>query len=326
MLNMYITQQDMTVCVDDGKFRFKSDNEDRTVPSELVSSFTVYGNAQFSSGAIRHCLSNGIPVCFLSSFGKVYGSLAPAEPVYSERVIRQVHFRDDEKKTLEFCKKIIFAKIRNQRTVLDRYLKGKNETSERLKLYSEKIWQCDSTAAIMGFEGSAARLYFESLGKAIHPDFAFSTRTRRPPKDPFNALISFGYTRLSFEIESRLVAYGLNTGIGFLHRERGNKPALVCDLMEEWRAPVVDSVALSLIQGNEVKAADFYKADNGGIYLGKEIIKKFSAKYEQKMASSLSYIIGEDITYRECIGRQIRSIAHCIDRVDVSDYNPIRIR
>lgn len=326
MLNMYITQQDMKVCIDDGKFRFKADKEERTIPSELIDSFTIYGNVQFSSGALRHCLSKGIPVCFLSSFGKVYGSLAPAEASYSERIIKQVHFSEDEARTLEFSKRIISAKIRNQRTVLDRYSKGKNEVSDRLKLYSEKIWQCDSVAEIMGFEGSAARLYFEALGKIVRPDFAFSTRTRRPPKDPFNALISFGYTRLSYEIESRLVAYGLNTGIGFMHKERGNTPALVCDLMEEWRAPVVDSIALSLIQGNEVKAGDFYKTDNGGIYLGKEIIKKFSAKYEQKMASPLSYIIGEDITYRECIGRQISLIAHCIDKGDASDYSPIRIR
>lgn len=65
MLNMYITQQDMKVYIDDGKFRFKADKEERTIPSELIDSFTIYGNVQFSSGALRHCLSKGIPVCFL---------------------------------------------------------------------------------------------------------------------------------------------------------------------------------------------------------------------------------------------------------------------
>lgn len=109
----------------------------------------------------------------------------------------------------------------------------------------------------MGCEGNAAKNYFAALPKLVQPEFRFSGRTKQPPKDAFNSMLSLGYTMLLYEIYSEIENRGLTPYIGFLHSDRDGHPALASDLMEEWRSVIVDSAVLSLVQGGEIHISQF---------------------------------------------------------------------
>lgn len=127
-----------------------------------------------------------------------------------------------------------------------------------MKILKDKISENLTLKEIMGYEGNAAREYFCGLSKIIKPEFSFKGRNRMPPKDPFNSLISLGYTLLLHEAYGEIENKGLSPYCGYLHSDHERHPTLASDLMEEWRAVIVDSVVLSLIQGNEISPDDFY--------------------------------------------------------------------
>lgn len=175
----------------------------------------------------------------------------------------------------------------------------------------------------------AAREYFFVLGKIIKPDFKFYGRNRRPPKDPFNSLLSFGYTLLMYEILSKVQTAGLNAYCGILHADRDNSPALASDLMEEWRPVLVDSTVMSMIQGNEISIDDFETDENHeGVYINNIALKKFIKKFEKKMCKKVKYLGYSDDSYsfREALNIQVQKISECIKKDRPELYLPIIIK
>lgn len=182
---------------------------------------------------------------------------------------------------------------------------------------------------IMGYEGNAARIYFEVLSNVIRPEFKFYGRNRRPPKDPFNSLISLGYTLLLYEIVSKLQIQGLNPYLGFLHKPRDGSPSLASDMMEEWRAVIVDSVVMSMIQGNEISFDDFdCDDDNVGVYIHNDAMKKFIDKFEKKLTRKMKYLIydNNEYTFREAMSIQCHKLAESINANDAGVYMSVMIR
>jgi CRISPR-associated protein Cas1 len=181
----------------------------------------------------------------------------------------------------------------------------------------------------MGYEGIASRSYFQGLSSIIHPDFRFSGRTRRPPKDAFNSMLSLGYTLLLYEFVSVIESQGLSAYAGFLHKDRVNHPTLASDLMEEWRAVIVDRVALSLVLGREISIDNFVlDEETGGVRLDNTAMRKFLTKLEMKMKTNTNYLQNQmaPMSFRKAIGHQVTSLVRVIEDRDPDLYNAMVIR
>ena len=197
-----------------------------------------------------------------------------------------------------------------------------------MHLSREKICGVKSISELMGYEGNAARIYFDVLNKLVTPEFSFQGRTRRPPKDPFNVMLSLGYSILMNEVYGKLIAKGLNPCLGFMHKDRENHPALASDLIEEWRMIIVDSTVLSLITGHEILIDYFRKDDDGGVYLTPDGMRISIRKLEMKFRQRNRYLnyVKQSMTFRRAIEFQVNAFARVLDNDDISAYDPIRIR
>ena len=144
----------------------------------------------------------------------------------------------------------------------------------------------------------------------------------------FNAMLSLGYTVIFYEIYAEVENRHMSPYIGMVHQIRENHPALVSDLLEEWRAVIVDATVMSLIQGHEISIDEFRRdEESGGVILDSAAVKKFLNKLEKKMRSSMNYLsyLNSAVTFRRGIWWQCKTLARCIDDMDFSDYQPLRI-
>ena len=140
----------------------------------------------------------------------------------------------------------------------------------------KKVSSVVSIEQIMGYEGTAAKIYFRVLGELIDSEFAFKGRTRRPPTDPFNSMISLGYSVILNELYGKIEGKGLNPYFGVMHKDREKHPTLASDLMEEWRAVLIDSTAMSMLNGHELTKDNFYSdIDQPGVFLDKDGFRRY---------------------------------------------------
>jgi CRISPR-associated protein Cas1 len=175
----------------------------------------------------------------------------------------------------------------------------------------------------------ASKAYYGALGKLVDPAFRFSGRSRRPPKDPFNSMLSLCYTILMYGVYGALEAKGLSPYFGFLHEDREKHPTLSSDLMEEWRAPIADAVVMSLVNGHEISLSDFTTPDGEtGIFLTGAGMKILINKLERKFMDKHSYLpyVRYSVTFRNAINMQANEMAKAIEAGDAELYSPIWIR
>ena len=191
------------------------------MPLLKIDRILLFGNVQVTSQAVGKLLDEGIEVCYLSSKGKFRGKLLPAESKnVLARVAQYERFLDDEFQ-IEVARSIVAGKINNGRALILRYQRNHPEVDfiNELQLIDNtlsKLFNNSTVNSLMGAEGTATAAYFRAYSKMFRTEFQFQKRTRRPPKDPVNALLSFGYTLVTNEIFSLLTAHGLDPYIGFL--------------------------------------------------------------------------------------------------------------
>lgn len=188
-----------------------------------------------------------------------------------------------------------------------------------------KIENTKDISQLMGIEGYVARLYFKGISNIISEDFKFKGRNKRPPKDPFNSLLSLGYSILLNEITGNLEAVGLNPFCGFLHQDKEKHLSLASDIIEEFRAPIVDSLALNLCN-NKFKIQDFSYED-GGVYLKENILKIYIEELEKKLMKEQNY--REDIkaiSFRKAIYLQCRDLVNSIEELNPKLYKALWLR
>lgn len=332
MSYLYISESGTTLNIDGGYFVAKhKDGMIHKIPKETLESVALFGNINITTPCLQEFLKKGIPVSFFSSKGAYFGRLESTSNKDIKKLKKQIYLTDDEEFSLEFSKKIILAKINNQMVVLKRY--GKNQIGEilneikQLKTSINKIKTVSKYEELIGYEGIAARSYFLALARIINKDFEFNGRNRMPPKDPFNSMLSIGYTLLMYELFGEIENRGLTPYSGFLHKDKERHPTLASDMMEEWRAVLVDSVVLSLIQGNEISKEHFVKDDEtDGVYLTNDGLKIFLKKYEKKLRMEIRYIDNQSMSYRRCLWHQINKLTKMICEKDSDIYEPIYIR
>ena len=176
-----------------------------------------------------------------------------------------------------------------------------------------KIERTSSVDGLRGLEGAAARVYFAVLREAVPEEFAFKKRTRRPPGDPVNALLSLGYTLLYENIRTALEVVGLDPYVGFFHAQKYGRPALALDLAEEFRAPVVDSLVLTLVNKRMIQMKDFVRADNGGLYLRARGMRTFLREFTDRLQTNVRHEqVGRSLTYQKIFEVQARQVAKVV--------------
>lgn len=334
---LYINENGAVLSHEDNCFKISSKNGTiRTIPSETLEGISIFGAVQVTTQCIERCLKKGINISFYSPSGAYFGRIISTGHINTARQKAQARLSDTEDFRLAFSKKIIEAKIHNQQVLIKRYLRSASMTKNieimvnNIVACEKEIKGCESIQQVMGYEGSAARVYFSMLSKLINKqEFKFDGRNKRPPKDAFNSMISLGYSILLNEVYGEIENKGLNPYFGFLHSDRENHPTLASDLMEEWRAVIVDSTVMSLINGNEISIDHFYKRDDSpGIFLDRDGMKIFIAKLEKKFAVQSKYLsqVEFPVSFRRGIGLQIESLVRAIENDDINEYTPVRLR
>jgi len=297
-----------------------------------LSQLVVLGNVQVSSQAIRELCGRDIPICWMTFGGWLAGFTDGLG--HNNVELRRVQFRaaDDAGLALRLARRFVRNKIANCRTLLRRNHPDAPEATLRdLSMLVDATEAAPGLPELLGIEGNAARLYFEAFpaliraGGGAELGFDFTTRSRRPPKDPVNALLSFAYSLLAKDVAIAARAVGLDPFLGFFHQPRYGRPALALDLMEEFRPIIADSVVLSAINTGVVTGADFVRSSLGTAMrpAGR---KRFMAAYERRIEEEVTHpVFGYRISYRRVLEVQCRLLSrHLVG--EIASYPEFRTR
>ncbi|MDI6793737.1 MAG: CRISPR-associated endonuclease Cas1 [bacterium] len=331
MSTLYLTEQGSVL---GRKYRrliiTKDDQVLKEVSGLKLDRMLIFGNVQITTQAMAFLLDQGIETSFLSSHGKFRGKLAPVESKNVFLRIAQYERFLDEAFCVEYARTIVEAKIKNGKTLIRRYSRDHPEmdfedTISVLNQALEDIPSKQRISTILGVEGYSTAAYFRAYSKMFRKQLQFTTRNRRPPRDPVNALLSFGYTLITNEVFSILCATGFDPYIGYLHGINYGRPSLSLDVVEEFRHPVIDRFTLNLINNNVLTEDDFEDRKDEGVFLKDESRKKYFVQYEKLMANVFKDLnSGEKVTYRSLFRQQAHKLMRTIQRKE--PYQPFLMK
>ncbi|MHC5935979.1 type I-D CRISPR-associated endonuclease Cas1d [Nostoc sp.] len=310
MTILYVTQPDAILSKNYEAFNVALKQSDgswkkQSVAAQTVQQVVLMGNPQVTGDALVYALELGMPIHYLSSFGKYLGSALPGYSRNGQLRLAQYKLYNDPVGRLELVKTIVAAKIHNQYQVLYRHNERENPLKERKSLVKSQ----KTLEQVRGIEGLAAREYFACWPRMVGKDWTFAGRNRRPPTDPVNSLLSFAYGLLRVQVTAAVHVAGLDPYIGYLHEVHHGQPAMVLDLMEEFRALISDNVVLTVLHKHEIKPDDFN--ESLGAYRLKDTARKtFLEAFERKMNDEFKHPVFEyKCTYRRAIELQARLLS-----------------
>ncbi|TXT64770.1 MAG: putative CRISPR-associated endonuclease Cas1 1 [Promethearchaeota archaeon] len=254
------------------------------IPLREVESIIVGNGVQITSQALKALSSYAVNIVY-TSLGNPYGLFTPFANVGTVFTRRQQILAYEDQRGLHVASQIAYATIENKRRLLKYLAKNRRKNSpakakfldvaaKNLKKMTKVLEKFKKTISkgdtinkrrreIMGIEGKSAAIYFQAYGNSFPNEFKTFQRSRRPPKDPVNSLLSLGYTVLQGHVTTAIASAGLELYGGFLHSDRSGKPSLALDLLEEFRQPIIDRLVLRLIQQNQLKVEDFEQSLHG---------------------------------------------------------------
>jgi CRISP-associated protein Cas1 len=303
------------------------------LPLHNLDGIICFGRVGASPSLLAACAEAGVSVSFLSTYGRFKARVLGFTP--GNVLLRRQQYRmsDSPEDSLRVARSIVLAKIANCRTVLLRSAREADEDARRniLKEASDQMKGSLSLAeastnldSLRGIEGEAATTYFGAFNAMLFgdPTLKLVGRTRRPPLDPVNSMLSFMYVILSHDVRSACESTGLDSQVGFLHRDRPGRPSLALDLMEEFRAVMVDRYVITLINRRQVSNNDFETQPSGGIVI-KEQARKMMLKgwQERKQESMVHEFTGDKVSVGLFVHLQARLLARFI-RGDLDAYPP----
>lgn len=275
------------------------DEEKMRIPAHNIENILCFSYAGASPALMSHCAEKGIGLAFFSPQGKFLARING--PVNGNVLLRKTQYRisDDSQQSGALAQNFILGKVINSRTVLQRAMREYGDLGNALQPAVDYLQRrCQSIRnehrldSLRGLEGECARTYFSVFDLLIRHQketFFFTERTRRPPLDPVNSLLSFYYTLLHHDIQSSLESVGLDPAVGFLHQDRPGRASLALDLMEELRSVLADRLALSLINRKQVGAKDFYQKENGAILIQPEARKDLLMAWQKRKQEEIMH-------------------------------------
>lgn len=305
------------------------------VPLHHLGAIACLGRVAISPALMARCMEDGRSIVWLSEYGRFQARVEGA--VNGNILLRQAQFRaaDRVETALALSKAFIAGKLRNSRSVLLRSARDSKDEEEKAQLVRaakslainlRNLAQAASADSVLGLEGDAARVYFEQFNTMIKPqmrgEFEYQGRSRRPPKDTVNALISFLYALLLNDCRSALETVGLDPQLGFFHVVRPGRPALALDLLEEFRAVLGDRLALTLINRGQLRQKDFDFRPGGAVMLNDSGRKTVILAYQERKKETLQHPVLEQAVEIGLLPLlQARMLARYL-RGDVASYIP----
>jgi CRISPR-associated exonuclease Cas4/CRISPR-associated protein Cas1 len=313
-----------------------NNSQETRVPIGEISEVVLHGPVGLTTPALGELLAQQIPVTYASTSGWVMGHTVSTGHRNVAIRIAQSRAAFDERRSLAFARSLVAAKIRNCRVFLRRNFKEgdqseRDETIEALSRLADRATHAVTEAELLGFEGDAAARYFRlfacMFGAAAQdfPQFAFDKRSRRPPADPVNAMLSFGYSLLTRTWLTVLSAVGFDPYLGFYHRPRFGRPALALDMMEPFRPILADSTVIQAINNGEVQPNAFIAA-GPAVNLKPHARKAFIAAYERRLDQEVTHpVFGYRVSMRRLLEVQARLLARYLCG-EIEDYPHYLIR
>lgn len=316
------------------------------VPLRKITQVVVMGDSTVTTPALSALLKQQVDICFLSYYGKFQGRLAPGDGKNSLLRLAQLRAHDDPVKALTLARLFVRGKLHNMRTFLLRANRKRDDpqiaaAAQTLRKIMDQVDAFQPTpyepadsskpqretplGRLFGLEGAGGAAYFGVFARLLNQDWGFAGRKRRPPTDPVNALLSYGYTLLTNHAASTCQIVGFDPYIGFLHSTQYGKPALALDVIEEFRTPVIDSVVLTVLNNGMLKPDDFTET-LGAYRLSDEGRRTFLTQYEERLSTEIKHpYFGYKAAYRQCLELQVRLVSKWLLQ-DIPAYKPFTIR
>jgi len=292
---LYITTPETYLTLDGENVVVKRDEQTSVrLPLHNLENIVCFGYPGASPALMGACAERNVGLCFLTPNGRFLARVTGK--VKGNVLLRKKQYDVSEKcdESVPIAASFLLGKIANSRKVIERALRDHTmlvdiqaltQTSAFLKETLNTIPQCKTLSELMAFEGSAAKIYFGVFGQLIlqqREAFFFQERSRRPPLDNMNSLLSFLYVLLTNDVASALEAVGLDPYVGFLHQDRPGRPSLALDLMEELRAVFADRLALSLVNRKQVTGKGFTQKESGGILMDDDTRKTVLTAWQER--------------------------------------------
>jgi len=277
---LYVTLPEAYLALDGENVVVKKEEKvSMRLPLHNLENIVCFSYLGVSPALMGACAERNVGLCFLTPYGRFLGRITGK--VKGNVLLRKKQYEVSEKtdESVPIAASFLLGKVANCRKVIERAVRDHamlvdiqtlGQASAALKGILAVIPECKTIGDLMAFEGSAAKIYFSVFDQLIlqqKEDFKFEERTRRPPLDNMNSLLSFLYTLLTNEVASALEAVGLDPYVGFLHQDRPGRPSLALDLMEELRPVFGDRLALSLVNRKQIAGKGFTQKESGGILM-----------------------------------------------------------
>jgi len=332
---LFVTTQGAYLCRDGETVSVRADGETKLrVPIHNLGGIVCFGEVACSSPLMGLCGENNVALSFLTETGKFLARVQGQ--VCGNVLLRRQQYRraDEPQQAAQVARFVVTAKLANCRVVLGRTLRdrpdgpGHQEICKALDYLAHSLGVLEQPAVldvVRGIEGEAARTYFSVFDHLItmqKEGFRFTQRSRRPPLDNINALLSFLYTLLVHDCRSALETVGLDPAVGFLHADRPGRPSLALDLMEELRPVLADRMALSLINRQQIKAAGFTKTESGAVMMDDDTRKAVLVAWQKRKQEEFVHpFLDEKINWGLLPHIQALLLARYI-RGDLEEYPP----
>ncbi len=306
------------------------------VPIHGLGSVASFGHVLMSPPAMASCAASGVSVAFFSQTGRFVARVEGVGRGSLSLRRAQLTASADDEQISQIARAIVIGKIANSRQLLLRKSREGDDpggverlagAADHLARIMPSLRAAEGVDRIRGYEGDAAAKYFSVFGDCISGDgFAFSSRSRRPPKDPVNALLSFAYAILLNDCTAAVSGVGLDPDAGFLHRERPGRPSLALDLMEELRSPFADRLVLALINRGQIRPSDFQVEPTGGVTLSDSARRNFLASYQKRKQNEVNHpFLDRSVAWALIPHLQARLMARVL-RGDLEVYPPFTVK
>ena len=336
MNTLYITTPDAYLSLDgENVVVLKEEVQLLRVPMHNLESIITFGYTGASPALMGACAKKGIAVSFCTAYGRFLAQVAGEQQ--GNVLLRRTQYRiaDDNERSLKIARNMLIGKLYNSRWVINRAIRDHPqrvdvEKLKRVEGYIKnsihQIQEAQDYETLMGVEGEAASRYFSVFDDLIlqnKDSFYFRQRSRRPPLDNINALLSFIYTILSFDAASAASAVGLDPFVGFLHKDRPGRRSLALDLMEELRAPIADRFVLTIINKRQIDGSGFEQRENGSVYLKDDARKVVLNAWQENKHEVITHPFLNEKVERGLIPYvQALLLARCL-RGDLDAYPPL---
>lgn len=306
-------------------------------PIHTIENIVCFGFKALTPQVMAFCAENNVGISYLTEQGKFLARVYGAQK--GNVLLRKAQYAisDNERECLRIACPIIAAKVSNYRYILQRHQRNHPEKSSgdieaAVDILGKRLLNmqfAETLNELRGYEGECANIYFGVLSNLIisqQSDFIFNHRSKRPPLDPANALLSFLYAILANDIRSALETVGLDPQVGFLHQLRSGRPSLALDIMEEFRAYLGDRVMLNLINLKQVTIKDFEKRESGEVRISDTARKELLTAYQKRKQEEITHpFLGEKMTIGLLPHIQAQLLARYI-RGDIETYPPFYLK